>query len=96
MFQQANIPPHVFARYERFVNGVRFAAAQPNWLTRAVVWTFLLVVGLPILLLLALAVIASMLVFFVLFSINAVLRRISGAIPQHDGRENVRVIQRLD
>ncbi len=51
-------------------------------------------VGLPILLLLVMAVIFAAAVFGVLALVNAVLVRLRGALPQRDGRSNVRVIRR--
>ncbi len=72
----------------------RSAAAQPGWITRVALLTFLLVVGLPILLLLVMAVIFAAAVFGVLALVNVVLVRLRGALPQRDGRSNVRVIRR--
>ncbi len=72
----------------------RSAAAQPGWITRAALLTVLLVVGLPILLLLVMAVIFAAAVFGVLALVNAVLVRLRGALPQRDSRSNVRVIRR--
>jgi len=72
----------------------RSAAAQPGWVTRVALLTFLLVVGLPILLLLVLAVVFAAAVFGVLALVNAALVRLRGALPQRDGRSNVRVIRR--
>ncbi len=74
----------------------RSAAAQPGWITRAALLTVLLVVGLPILLLLVMAVIFAAAVFGVLALVNAALVRLRGALPQRDGRSNVRVIRRSD
>ncbi len=72
----------------------RAAASQPGWITRVALLTFLLVVGLPSLLLLILAVVFAAVVFGVLALVNAALVRLRGALPQRDGRSNVRVIRR--
>ena len=74
----------------------RAAAAQPGWITRVALLIFLLVVGLPILLLLVLAVVFAAVVFGVLALVNAALVRLRAALPRRDGRSNVRVIRRSD
>ncbi len=74
----------------------RAAAAQPGWITRIALLIFLLVVGLPILLLLVLAVVFAAVVFGVLALVNTALVRLRAALPRRDGRSNVRVIRRSD
>ena len=74
----------------------RAASTQPGWLGRAVLLTFILVIAVPIFLLVALALLAAMAVFAVLFSVNYLAMKIRGALPKRDGRENVRVIERRD
>lgn len=74
----------------------RTVAAQPSWVTRFALIAFLIVIGLPILLLLFLALIVATIVFGVLALANAVLIRLRGALPRDDGRANVRVIRRVE
>lgn len=74
----------------------RTVAAQPSWITRIALATFLLVIGLPIMLLFMLALICGVMIFGVLSLVNALLLRLKGSLPSRpDGRENVRVIRRL-
>jgi hypothetical protein len=72
----------------------RAARRQPNWATRAAVLTFLIIIGIPILLLVLMATLAAALVFSVLLSVNWVLTRFSTRRTPADGRRNVRVINR--
>lgn len=72
----------------------RTVAAQPSWVTRLALYTFIIVIGIPILLLAGLALAAALMVFGVLALANAILVRIRRAIPRDDGRRNVRVIER--
>lgn len=73
----------------------RSVAAQPSWIARIALMTFLLVIGLPILLLFLLALLAGVLIFSVLAVANAIVLRVRGLLGRRsDGRENVRVIQR--
>ena len=58
--------------------------------------TFLLIVGLPLAILLGMAVAAAALVFGGLSLLGAARRRLGSVLPGHDGRSNVRVIQRDD
>jgi len=74
---------------------VRFAASQPSWVTRFAVMAFLIVIGIPILLLILLATIAGAVVFTVLALVAAGLARLRNlGSGRSEGRENVRVIQR--
>ena len=74
----------------------KMAQGQPNWAVRAAVLTFLVLVGLPILLLLLVAGLAAAVVFSILASANWVLSRMKGSRPPHDGRRNVRVMEPKD
>ncbi|HRP63869.1 MAG TPA: hypothetical protein PK400_11285 [Phycisphaerales bacterium] len=74
----------------------RTVASQPSWITRIALMAFLIIVGLPILLLLLFALLVATIVFVILALINAVLVRLRGAMPRNDGRENVRVIRRAE
>ena len=68
---------------------------QPNWVARAAMLTFLVVVGIPILLLLLLAAMAASVVFVVLIGVSRVARLFRGSQePPGGGRRNVRVINR--
>ena len=79
---------------ERVAAMWRAASAQPGWLGRAVLMTFILVIAIPIFLLVMLALIVASVVFAVLFCVNYVFMKARGILPKRDGRENVRVIQR--
>ena len=74
----------------------RTVSAQPGWVTRLALYTFVIVIGLPILLLTIVALCAAIIVFGVLVVANALIMRLRGAMPRDDGRRNVRVIQRRD
>lgn len=72
------------------------ARAQPSWVTRAVVVTFLVVIGIPFLILFMLAVLAAGIVFGILSLVSSLfgLRSRVGQRDDNEGRENVRVIRR--
>ncbi len=70
------------------------ARRQPNGATKAAVLTFLIIVGIPIMILLLIAVVAATVVFTVLVAINWVLARGRGLRPADTGRRNVRVVRR--
>lgn len=74
----------------------RAVSAQPNWVTRLALYAFLIVVGLPILLLTLVALFAAVFVFGLLVFANALLVRVRRIFPRDDGRRNVRVIQRRE
>ncbi|MCH2151726.1 MAG: hypothetical protein MK089_00110 [Phycisphaerales bacterium] len=79
---------------DRMAEAFQVARRQPNWATRAAVLTFLIIIGIPILLLLLLATVAAAVVFSVLMSINWVVSRFSTSKSPEHGRRNVRVINR--
>ena len=74
----------------------RMASRQPSWITRLTVLTFLIVVGIPIALLILGAVFAAAIIFGVLVLFNSLLMKIKRLLPKRDGRQNVRVIRRID
>ncbi len=82
----------------------RLAASQPGWPLRIALLTFLLVLGLPIILLALVAILLAAAVFAVLALAHGTIERIRrrgrgqgrGLLGRRDGRENVRVIQRPD
>jgi len=84
-------------------NGQRRAASvfqaigsQPGWLRRIVLLAFLIVIGLPVVLLVLLALLTAALVFTILAATNMIVRGLSGFLPRRDGRSNVRVIRRVE
>ena len=79
---------------QRAATAWQTAAAQPSWITRVTMLVFLVVVGLPLLLLILLALFAATVVFFALAAVNFVLSRFRRILPRDDGRQNVRVIER--
>lgn len=71
-------------------------SSQPSWVSRVALLAFFLVIGLPILLLVLLAVFAAVVMFSILALANAAVMWVKGRLPQRDsGRENVRVIRRM-
>ena len=84
----------------------RLAASRPGWPLRIALLTFLLVLGLPIILLGLVAILLATAVFAVLALAHRTIERIRGLgrgrirgrglLGRRDGRENVRVIQRPD
>ncbi len=66
-------------------------AARLPLALRVAVLTFLVIVGLPLLLLLGFAAAMAALVFGALALLTAAHRRVKAALPVDDGRENVRV-----
>ncbi len=79
---------------DRVARGYRWAQSQPSWIVRLAVLTFLLVVGLPILLLVMFAVLAASVVFGGLALFHTALDKLRGLPSYRDGRKNVRVIRR--
>jgi len=79
---------------DRMAQAFQMAQGQPNWAVRLAVLTFLLVVGIPILLLLLIAGLAAFLVFMVLSGFNWFLNLFQGSSRQNQGRRNVKVINR--
>jgi hypothetical protein len=77
----------------RVVSTYRYVRGQPSWVTRAALLVFLLVVGLPIVLLILLAFMLAVIVFGSLALVNAVVMRVRGVFAS-SGRENVRIIVR--
>jgi len=94
MDRVVRIPTMTAAQRERAVRGYRWLTSQPSWVVRLVLLTFVLVVGLPLLLLAVVAVIAATIVFTGLALINAGVAKLRGFLPKRDGRSNVRVINR--
>ncbi len=66
-------------------------AYRPPLALRVAVLTFLVIVGLPLLLLFGFAAAVAALVFGGLALLTVARRRIKAALPGNDGRENVRV-----
>ena len=71
----------------------RAVAAQPNWVVRAALLAFLIIVGIPFFLLLLFATFVGITIFAIGLLIHRVLTALRGVAPRHDGRENVRVIR---
>ena len=79
------------------------AASAPGWVparpsraAQLALITFLVIVGLPLAILIGMAVAAAALVFSGLTLLGAAWRRLGSGLPGGDGRSNVRVIQRDD
>ena len=87
------------ARGDRWLSGRTpppMGQSRLSWVGLAAAVAFLIVVGLPIFLLLLLAVTAAALVLGVMAAAGAVMTAVRGARRVEDGRENVRVIDRRD
>tara|TARA_Y100000589_G_scaffold325045_1_gene362195 strand:- start:5529 stop:5900 length:372 start_codon:yes stop_codon:yes gene_type:complete len=87
----------VYPGGDRFASVFQAASRQPSWVMRAATITFLLVVGIPIMLLLLLAAIVATTVFAVLIGVNRVIGLFTGRAVRPGGpddarRQNVRVI----
>ena len=72
------------------------AAAQPGWVSRFALMTFVFVIAVPLVLLALLAFFAATLVYTVLLGINFLMMKVRGVLPVRDGRKNVRVLRRKD
>ena len=79
---------------DRMLSGYEWVATRPSWLTRVALVTFLLIVGLPVLLLVGVAILAAVVVIFGLAAGHFLLAKVQGLLPARDGRSNVRVIRR--
>jgi hypothetical protein len=69
----------------------RIHIRRPSLAIRVAVLTFLVIVGLPLLILFGLAAVVAAAVFGGLALLTAARRRFEAALPGDDGRENVRV-----
>ncbi len=94
MDRVVRIPNLTAAQRDRAVRGYRWLTSQPSWVVRLALVVFILLVGLPLLLLAIVAVIAATIVFTALALINAGVAKLRGLLPKRDGRSNVRVIKR--
>lgn len=74
--------------------GPGWVPARPGRAARLAVITFLVIVGLPLAILVGMAVAAAVLVFSGLTLLRAAWRRLGSVMSGGDGRSNVRVIQR--
>ena len=72
------------------------ASAQPGWVNRLALMTFILVIAVPVFLLVVAALIAASAVFGILWGFNFLLMKVRGILPRSDVRENVRVIRRRE
>ena len=79
---------------QRMVGVLHQINRQPNWIMKAAPLTFLIVIGVPILILLLLAAVVAMVVFAVLTGCNFLLGRLGKGSTPDSGRQNVRVIDR--
>ena len=94
MERVVRIPGLTPEQRQRAARGYQWVASQPSWIVRLALVIFLLVVGLPILLLIGLAIFAATIVFTGFALVNLALVRLRGTLPKRDGRSNVRVIRR--
>ena len=88
----------VYPGGDRFASIFQAASRQPSWAMRAATVTFLIVVGIPIMLLLLLAAIIATTVFAVLIGVNRIIGVFRGRPNSRPGgsndarRQNVRVM----
>ncbi len=76
--------------------GPGWVPARPSRAAQFALITFLVIVGLPLAILIGIAVAAAVLVFSGLTLLRAAWRRLGSVMSGGDGRSNVRVIQRDD
>ncbi len=82
---------------ERAARAYQWAARQPSWVTKFALLAFLIVIGIPVFIILMLAVVASVIVFGGLAALNLLVIRLRSLLPHADGRSsNVRVIDHRD
>jgi uncharacterized membrane protein required for colicin V production len=96
MFRVVRMTEYVDRGRQRVGAAWQTVNTQPGWIVRTTALVFLLVIGVPILVLLVLAILAALVVFSVLWGVNRLLGGLRGILPRRDGRENVRVIRRID
>jgi uncharacterized membrane protein required for colicin V production len=96
MFRVVRMTEYVDRGRQRAGAAWQTVSAQPGWIVRTTSLVFLLVIGVPILVLLVLAILAALVVFSILWGVNRLLGGLRGILPRRDGRENVRVIRRID
>lgn len=97
MFRVVRMTEYVDRGRQRAGAAWQTVNTQPSWIVKTTVLVFLLVIGVPILLLLMFAFVAAALIFAVLWALNALFGAFRGMLPRRgDGRENVRVIRRID
>lgn len=95
--QNAERISQMFSQHaQRAAHGYRAVQAQPNWVTRIALLTFVIVIGVPIAILVLFALFAAVAVFFVLALFATLVAKVRGSFPGDDGRSNVRVIQRRE
>jgi len=78
----------------RAAEAYRVMSAQPNWVVRLALITFFIIIAIPVFILLLFATFAAVVVFAVGFAIHWIASKLRGERPS--GRENVRVIKRVD
>lgn len=82
---------------DRAARAYQWVARQPSWVTKFALLAFLIVIGIPVFIILMLAVVASVIVFGGLAALNLLVLRLRSLLPHADGRSrNVRVIDRRD
>lgn len=74
----------------------RTVSRQPSWITKLTVLVFIIVIGIPILLLVLAGAIVAMCVFGVLMLFHLGKMKITQLFAGNEGRQNVRVIRRDD
>jgi hypothetical protein len=75
MFRVVRLAQYASEGQHRAGAAWRTINTQPGWIVRATVFAFLLVVGVPVVLLLMLALFVAGLLFAILWTINALIRR---------------------
>ena len=93
MFQFTRMSTYSSRGFERAAAALRLVQSQPGWITRLAALVMLIVIGLPIFLLVMLALFAGGFVFALLALFNGLALKIRSVLPRRDGRENVRIIR---
>lgn len=82
---------------QRAARAFQWVARQPSWVTKFAMVAFLIVIGIPVFIILMLAIVASVIVFGGLAALNLLVIRLRSLLPHAEGRSsNVRVIDRRD
>ena len=94
MFRTVRIANLNHPGFQRAARAYQVAAAQPSWITRLALFTFLLVIGLPLMLLFLFALLTATVVFGTLALGHLMILKLKGLMPVQNGRENVTIIRR--
>jgi len=96
MFRVVRIAQYANQGQQRATAAWQRINTQPSWIVKATALAFILVVGVPIVLLILLALVVASVLFAILWGVNQIILGFKGFLPEREGRKNVRVIRRID